>query len=170
MHGIMTGFPHFITLFHRHRLARHCSVNSKGQPEKADARERNGGTAVCNWWACSAGSPQKQLCSARERTWPAQSSPKESWTEAADLAQNHLWQPSDSSVTATRLLGGPVCNAVSQKENMLGSASLGPGKGRQRLHTHTGFWVRSLKPRAPYPEDHSQNISAWKIIPCCFRK
>lgn len=46
--------------------------------------------------------------------------------EAADLAQNHLWQPRDSSVTATRLLGGLVFCTVSQKENVFGPTSTGP--------------------------------------------
>lgn len=48
---------------------------------------------------------------------------------AADLAQNHLWQPCDSSVTATRLLGGPVCSRVSQKKALLAPLQWGLEEG-----------------------------------------
>lgn len=58
--------------------------------------------------------------------------PQEASAEAAAFAQSHLWQPRDHSVTAARLLGGPVYRTVSQKENIFGSASLGAGGGQAK--------------------------------------
>lgn len=88
-------------------------------------------------------------------------SPKESQTQAEDLAQSHLRQPCDSSVTATRLLGGPVCSTVSQKENILGSAPTGAWRREGGGCPNTQISGRGVyNPEHPTQSEHQfQNIS-----------
>lgn len=146
----------FVTLFHPNPLAHHCPVASKCKPGDADARRRRGEPppAVINEWPLPT-DPQGVSLEWHEQFPATLPLPQGGTLWAADLTQNHLWQPCDSSVTATRLLGGPVCSRMSQKESIFGSTSMGTGGGKQKVLRLADFWCRNLNPEHQTQRIHS---------------
>ena len=131
------------------------SVDSRCKPRNAEATW--GRRGLCHGPPLLTNTQGESLGWHEHSFQPPHPYSKEASTETADLAQNHLWQPCDSSVTATRFLGEPVCSTVSQKkkkQHILAPLTWGLEKGRQRLLRLAGFqWSLT-------PEYRTQRINS----------
>lgn len=127
-----------VTLFHPNPPAWHSPVVSKCKPG-------NAGT----WWGGEPlpsvinelplpSDPQGVSLEWHEQFPATLSLPQGGSPWAADLAQNHLRQPCDSSVTATRLLGGLWAAQWAREKAFLAPLSWGLEEGsRGRSHSQT---------------------------------